>query len=192
MVRVRASGATILAVFQLPNPTTRTIGTARALGINPEQIYMNSVANVRPVIDGMIAALGAPYVNGIITVAYLKDPQDPRWRNDAAMKQYREIIAKYGGGLNGDDGQVLYGVAKAEAFVQALTRAGKNPTRASLMNAILSMNYPNKFLLPGVVQKTTKTDHFVISQMQLQRLNANTKLFVPFGRLIEGRPGRSR
>jgi len=192
MVRVRASGATILAVFQLPNPTTRTIGTARALGINPEQIYMNSVANVRPVIDGMIAALGAPYVNGIITIAYLKDPQDPRWRNDAAMKQYREIIAKYGGGLNGDDGQVLYGVAKAEAFVQALTRAGKNPTRASLMNAILSMNYPNKFLLPGVVQKTTKRDHFVISQMQLQRLNANTKLFVPFGRLIEGRPGRSR
>ena len=87
---------------------------------------------------------------------------------------------------------MLYGVAKAEAFVQALTRAGKNPTRASLMNAILSMNYPNKFLLPGVVQKTTKTDHFVISQMQLQRLNANTKLFVPFGRLIEGRPGRSR
>ena len=80
MVRVRASGATILAVFQLPNPTTRTIGTARALGINPEQIYMNSVANVRPVIDGMIAALQAPYVNGIITVAYLKDPQDPRWR----------------------------------------------------------------------------------------------------------------
>ena len=51
---------TILAVFQLPNPTTRTIGTARALGINLEQIYMNSVANVKPVIDGMIAALGAP------------------------------------------------------------------------------------------------------------------------------------
>jgi branched-chain amino acid transport system substrate-binding protein len=192
MVRVRASGATILAVFQLPNPTTRTIGTARALGINLEQIYMNSVANVRPVIDGMIAALGAPYVNGIITVGYLKDPQDPRWSNDPAMRQYREIIAKYGSGLNGNDGQVLYGVAKAEAFVQALSKAGKNPTRASLMNAVLSMNYPNKFLLPGVVQKTTKSDRFVISQMQLQRLNASTKLFVPFGRLIEGRPGRSR
>jgi len=59
MVRIRASGATILAVFQLPNPTTRTIGTAKALGINPEQIYMNSVANVKPVMDGMVAAIRA-------------------------------------------------------------------------------------------------------------------------------------
>ncbi len=50
-------------------------------------------------------------------------------------------------------------------------KAGKNPTRAGLMNALLSLNYANKFVLPGVVQKTSKTDHFVISQMQLQRFN---------------------
>ena len=56
------------------------------------------------------------------------------------------------------------------------------------MNALLSMNYPNKFLLPGMVQKTSKTDHFVISQMQLQRYNSTTRLWVPFGRLVEGRP----
>ena len=80
------------------------------------------------------------------------------------------------------------GVSKAEAFVQVLYRSGKNPTRASFMNALLSMNYPNKFLLPGMVQKTSRTDHFVISQMQLQRFNGNTKLWVPFGKLIEGRP----
>ena len=188
MTRIKASGATILAVFQLPNPTTRTIGTAKALGINPEQIYMNSVANVKPVMDGMGAALGAAYINGIITISYQKDPQSETWENDAAMKQYRAIIAKYGGGLNASDGQVYYGVAKAETFVQILYKAGKNLTRAGLMNAILSMNYPNKFLLPGMVQKTSKTDHYILSQMQLQRYNGSTKLWVPFGKLIEARP----
>lgn len=190
MVRVRASGATILVVFQLPTPTTRTIGTAKALGISPEQIYMNSVAAIKPVTDGMTAALGAPYVNGIISVAYFKDPQDQRWANDAAMKQYRDIIAKYGSGANANDPQVMYGVAKAESFVQILYKAGRNLTRAGLMNAVLGMNSPNKFLLPGVVQKTSKRDHFIISQMQLQRFNANTRLWVPFGRLVEGRPDR--
>jgi branched-chain amino acid transport system substrate-binding protein len=188
MTRIRASGATILAVFQLPNPTTRTIGTAKALGINPEQIYMNSVAAIKPVMDGMVTALGAPYVNGIITIAYAKDPQSETWANDAAMKQYRTIIAKYGGGLNADDPQVYYGVAKAETFVQVLYKAGRNPTRASLMSALLSMNYPNKFLLPGVVQKSSRTDRFIVSQMRLQRFNSTTKLWVPFGQLIEGRP----
>ena len=45
----------------------------------------------------------APYTNGIITIAYYKDPQDKKWDNDAAMKLYRTIIAKYGGGANAND-----------------------------------------------------------------------------------------
>ncbi len=56
------------------------------------------------------------------------------------------------------------------------------------MNAILNMNYKNPYLLPGVVQKTSRTDHFIVSQMQLQRYNSTTRLWVPFGNLIEGRP----
>jgi branched-chain amino acid transport system substrate-binding protein len=188
MTRVRASNAAILAVFQLPTPTVRTIATGKALGYNPEQIYMNSVAAIKPAMDGMVASAGAPYTNGIITIAYAKDPQDSKWDNDPAMKLYRTIIQKYGGGLNANDPQVYYGVAKAESFVQVLYRAGKNPTRAGLMKALLSMSYPNKFLLPGVVQKTSAKDHFIVSQMQLQRYNSTTRLWVPFGNLIEGRP----
>jgi branched-chain amino acid transport system substrate-binding protein len=188
MVRVRGSGATVLAVFQLPNPTARTIATGKAIGYNPEQIYMNSVAAIKPATDGMIGAAGAPYVNGILSVAYLKDPSSPRWNNDAAMKQYRTIMSRYGAGVNADDPQVFYGVAKAETFVQALYKAGKNLTRARLMNALLSLNATNKFALPGVVQKTSKTDHWIISQMQLQRFNSNTRVWAPVGKLVEGRP----
>jgi branched-chain amino acid transport system substrate-binding protein len=140
----------------------------------------------------MLASAGAPYVNGIITIGYAKDPQDPKWNNDAAMKQYRTIIQRYGGGATVNDPQVYYGVAKAEAFVQVLYKAGKNPTRASLMAALLSMNYPNKFLLPGVVQKSSRTDRFIVSQMQLQRFNASLRRWVPFGQLVEGRPSRGR
>jgi branched-chain amino acid transport system substrate-binding protein len=188
MVRVRSSGAAILAVFQLPTPTVRTVATGKALGYNPEQIYMNSVAAIKPAMDGMVASAGAPYTNGIITIAYAKDPQDSKWNSDAAMKQYRTIIAKYGGGLTANDPQVYYGVAKAATFVQLLYKAGKNLTRAGLQNAILTMNYKNPYLLPGVVQKTSRTDHFIVSQMQLQRYNSTTRLWVPFGNLIEGRP----
>ena len=73
--------------------------------------------------------------------------------------------------------------------MQALYKAGKNPTRASLMNALLSMNTTNRFALPGVVQKTSATDHWVISQMQLQRYNSGwTGTWVPIGSLVDGRP----
>ena len=53
------------------------------------------------------------------------------------------------------DGLYIYGVAKAYTFVQALKAAGPNPTRASLLKAVLNMNdKSNPFLLPGVVTKT--------------------------------------
>ena len=188
MSRIKASGAQVLAVFQLPTPTVRSVGTGKALGFNPEQIYINSVAAIKPAMDGMVASAGAPYTNGIITIAYYKDPQDSKWDNDAAMKLYRTIIAKYGAGANANDPQVMYGVAKGETFVQALYKAGKSPTRAGLMSALLSLDSANRFLLPGMKMKTSKTDHYVISQMQLQRYNSTTKLWVPFGELIEGRP----
>ena len=188
MTRIRASGAKIFAVFQLPTPTVRTLATGKALGFNPDQIYMNSVAAIKPAMDGAVASAGAAYVTGILSIAYGKDPQDPAWDNDPAMKLYRQIIAKYGGGANPNDQNVYYGVAKAETFVQLLYRSGANPTRESFMKALLSMNYANKFSLPGVIQRTSRTDHFIISQMQLQRFNGTTKLWSRTGKLVEGRP----
>ena len=95
MAKIKASGAQVFAVFQLPTPTVRSIATGKALGFNPDAIYMNSVANVKPAIDAMVASAGAAYTNGIITIAYPKDPQDARWANDPGMKLYRSIIAKY-------------------------------------------------------------------------------------------------
>ena len=55
------------------------------------------------------------------------------------------------------------------------------------MNALLTMNSTNKFALPGVKQKTSRTDHFIISQMQLIKYTHPD--WVRFGRIIEGRPG---
>jgi branched-chain amino acid transport system substrate-binding protein len=134
-----------------------------------------------------VNAAGAQYVNGSLSVAYLKDPSSPTWNNDAAMRQYRQIMQRYAPNANANDGLYFYGMAKAETFVQALYKAGKNPTRASLMNALLSINQTNKFLLPNVKQKTSRTDRFVISQMQLQRYTHPD--WVRFGSVVEGRPG---
>jgi branched-chain amino acid transport system substrate-binding protein len=189
MTRIRASGATILVIFQIPTPTVRTLATGKALGIRPEQIYINSVSAFRQPMDAATASAGADYTTGILSVAYLKDADSPRWDNDAAMRLYRQIVEKYLPGRNSRDGQIYYGVAKAEAFVQALTAAGKNPTRASFQAALNNMNAVNKFALPGVVQKTSGKDRFIISQMQLQRYQASGGgVWVPQGRLIEGRP----
>ena len=55
-----------------------------------------------------------------------------------------------------------YGVAVAHAFVQLMYKAGRNPTRASLMRAYRTWNEANPFLLPGNRQRTAGDDQLPI------------------------------
>ncbi len=61
------------ALRRLPTPTVRAIATGKALGFNPEQIYMNSVSAIKPRHGRRGGERpGAPYVNGI---AHRRVPQ---------------------------------------------------------------------------------------------------------------------
>ena len=68
---------------------------------------------------------------------------------------------------------------------RSLYKAGKNLTRARLMNALLSMNYPNKFLLPGVVQKTSSEGPLHRQPDAAPALQLDREAGSPFGKLIE-------
>jgi branched-chain amino acid transport system substrate-binding protein len=188
MVRIRQANAPVFVILATPTPTIQAYAFGNALGYKPDQIYLNSVSATTAFLNIAVARSSADYVNGSLSMAYVKDPSSPRFANDAAMKEYRAIMAKYAPSANANDGLYMYGVAKAETFVQAMYKAGKNPTRASYQAALNSMNAPNRFLLPGVVQKTGPNDRFMISQMQLQRFNGSTRIWTPVGRIVEGRP----
>jgi len=188
MVRIRQTNAPVFVILATPPFTIQAYAFGNALGYKPDQIYLNSVSATTAFLSVALARSSPDYVNGSLSMAYVKDPSSPRFNNDAAMKEYRAIMAKYAPSANANDGLYMYGVAKAETFVQAMYKAGKNPTRASYLAALSSMNAPNRFLLAGVVQKTGANDRFMISQMQLQRFNGSTRIWVPVGRLIEGRP----
>ena len=45
--------------------------------------------------------LAGSTVEGAVSITFLKDPSDAKWRNDTAMKLYRAIISKYAKGANG-------------------------------------------------------------------------------------------
>ena len=77
MARIRASGATIFVILATPTPTIRAYATGQALGFNPEQIYLNSVSATAAFLNIAVAYAGAAYVNGSLSVAYLKDPAEP-------------------------------------------------------------------------------------------------------------------
>ena len=91
------------------------------------------------------------------------------------MKLYRKILTHYAPGASADDSLYVYGMAVAWTAVDALKRAGKDLTRASLVTALDTFTSAgNPFLLPGIAVKTAGRDHFPIEQMLLQRWQGGT------------------
>jgi branched-chain amino acid transport system substrate-binding protein len=146
---------------------------------------VNSVSATDTFMGAAVQNSSPDTVNGSISVGYVKDPANPKYDNDPAMKLYKRLMAKYAPGVNANNGLYIYGMAKAYDTVMLLQKAGKNPTRARVMQLARSMNWVNPFLLPGVRVKTSKTDPFPISQMKL--IKYNNGLWNEQGDLIEGR-----
>lgn len=186
LLDLRRSGATTLMIFATPAKTIQTYATLPRIGWKPESIYLNSVSATDAFMTTAVRLAGAATVNGSISVEYLKDPANPQWDNDAGMKLFRQIMAKYLPEANAKDGLYLYGMAKAYTFEQAFRKAGKNPTRASLMKSVLNYNEKtNPFALPGVVTKTAGSDAFPISHMRMIRFNDGS--WRAIGQLLNGR-----
>jgi branched-chain amino acid transport system substrate-binding protein len=80
----------------------------------------------------------------------------------------------------------VYGMSAAHTFVEALKKAGKNPTRDSIMRAANHLNVRNDpFLLPGMSVRTGTGDHFPLDQAKLERYHNGH--WVAFGGLFRVR-----
>jgi branched-chain amino acid transport system substrate-binding protein len=172
IVRQRASGADTWVLLTTPTPTVRAIATARAINWKPDQIVINSVAATDTVMRAAEDRAGAAYINGSISTAYLKNPTNPKYRRDAAVRQYNQLMTKYGpSGANRADTFYYYGFAKGYDVVKLLYAAGKNPTRESIRQATQRMNWANPYMIKGVVTKTTRSDSFPLDQIKIVRYN---------------------
>lgn len=181
MARLRATGATVLVIVATPRFAVQAYAIANALRWSPAVIYTTSVAATDTFMQLAKSSGGGDLPERTYTVQYSKDPASPAWDNDAAMKLYKQVMAKYYPNGRVTDGLNLYGVAVAHEFVQLMYAAGRNPTRASLMRAYRNWNEPNPFLLPGNRQKTAGNDQLPIQCERIAKFTGQG--FVPVSKL---------
>jgi ABC-type branched-subunit amino acid transport system substrate-binding protein len=163
MARLKASGANVLVIFSLPGNTIRAYATATALRWTPDLVYTNSVSATDTFLTAAKAGGASDAIlNKTYTTQYLMDPANPVWANTPGMKLYKQVMETYYPKGRLTDGLNLYGMAVAHAFTQLLYKAGKNPTRASLMQAYRNWNEVHPFLIPGNKQKTSGNDQFPV------------------------------
>jgi branched-chain amino acid transport system substrate-binding protein len=182
VAKLKSSGANTFAIFATPQFAIQAYVYAEKLNWKPFVINnaVSSAANIM-----ILASEGGknPVVNGTVSVVFIKDPTDPKWKSDAAIKLYRQIMATYAKGANVSDVYHVYGMAVAFTLVEALKKAGKDLTRDGLIKAVDNLNIANNpFVLPGIVVKTGPNDHFPLNQVYLQQWSKGR--WTQFGSLL--------
>jgi len=171
VARLRASGADTFLIIAIPGPTITALVTAYRIGWRPT-LLVNSVGATDVWITAAQNSAGSPEaVNGIVTTTYLKDPAQPNYQKDPQVKFYKALMAKYLPNANVNNSQYYYGMAKAADFVQALYRAGKSPTRASLIRAVDNLTYKSPWVLPGANISTSPRSPFPMKYQKYARYN---------------------
>jgi branched-chain amino acid transport system substrate-binding protein len=184
IARLRASKANTLMLFATPLFAIKGYVGANRLGWRPT-IYVSSVA-ISPDIMKIARLAATPReVESSISIAFVKDPTSPVWKNDRTVKLYRSILARYMPGAKPLDVYNYYGMAVAYSMVDALSKAGANPTRDGLLRAATHLNETNPFLLPGIRIRTTPSDYYPMSKARFVRYRHG--LWVLFGKLVDAR-----
>ncbi|HEY8409530.1 MAG TPA: ABC transporter substrate-binding protein [Gaiellaceae bacterium] len=191
ILALKAKGADTFVIFATPSPTITALVTATKVGWKPTT-FINNVSANRLFL--LAAAGNGANVDGVISTSYVKSPTVNK--SDPGMQLASQIIGKYAPALQASfdrgDTNITYGLGVAWTFVYALGRAGKNPTRATLVKSLHNMNTSaNPFVLSGIkIQTSDKAGHrdnFPIEQEQFIKWQGGaTGDWQPFGKLLSG------
>ncbi len=184
IVNLKASGADLFVNISTPKFAAQAIKKNAEIGWKPLH-FLNSVSSS---IGATIKPAGFDASQGIISSAYIKDPTDPQWKDDAGMKTFNAFLDKYYPEANRTDAFVVYGYSVAQTMVYVLKNCGDDLTRANVMKQAASIKgLKEDGLLPGVKITTSATDFAPIEQLQLQKLEGET--WHLFGDIISAEVG---
>jgi branched-chain amino acid transport system substrate-binding protein len=180
IVTLQASGADVLFDNTTPKFAAQAIRKVYDVGWKPLH-FLTSVATS---VSAVLEPAGFEKSQGLITAAYLKDPNDPQWANDPAYKDWLAFMKRYYSDGNLGDSFNVYGYSVAQTLVQMLRQCEDNLTRENIMRQAAHLNLELPMLLPGIRVHTAPADFFPLKQVRLQRFQG--RQWVLFGEVIGG------
>jgi branched-chain amino acid transport system substrate-binding protein len=171
IIQLKDSGANVFFNVATPKFAAQAIRKAADIGWKPAQYMTNVSASVTSVMK----PAGFDNGQGIITAAYLKDPTDKRWDDDAEMKTWRAWMDKYMPGTNQGDANYVYAYSVSFLMQQTLAKCGDMLTHENVMKQAANFQKLRvPMLLPGITVSTSPTDYYPIQAVQLQRFKGET------------------
>ena len=178
IVKLKSSAADVLVIAATPKFAAQSIRKLAEIGWKP----MTFLSNVAVWVNSVMAPAGLEAGIGILSTAYVKDPDDPAWKDDAGVRAWREFMTTYVPEGDQHDANYVNAYNSAMALEAVLKACGEDLSTENILKqafAIKDLELP--MLLPGIRINTSPSDHVPVKQMQFMRFNG--KAWERFGEL---------
>jgi ABC-type branched-subunit amino acid transport system substrate-binding protein len=171
VIQLKDSGANVFFNISTPKFAAQAMRKAGDIGWKPAQ-YLNNVSSS---VASVMKPAGFDNVQGVLTAAYLMDPTDHQWDDNAEMKAWKEWMGKYNAGASLSDASNVFAYSVSTLMHETLKKCGDDLTRENLMKQAANFQkFPLKMALPGITVSTSPTDYYPVQAVQLQRFKGDT------------------
>ena len=179
IVTLKGSGADTLVEFATTKFGSQAIRKTYDIGWKP----LHFVAFLSSSVGAVLRPAGLEKAVGLISSAVLKDPSDPQWRDDPAVKGYMAWAKQWYPEGDLMDWINVLGYTSAQLMVEVLRQCGDDLTRENVLRQathIKDLQLP--MMLPGIKINTSPTDYLPVEQAQLIRFDGER--WVRFGDIV--------
>ena len=180
VLTAQGSGADVFAFWGIPKFSAMTIRKVFDIGWKPFYVVGNPASSVATA----LTPAGLDKSVGLVTSAYMKDPNDPQWENDQGYKDWRAFMAKYYPDGDIKDANVVYGYSQAQCLERVLTSCGNDLSRANIMDKAWNIDFHPPMFQPGVDFSVKPGDISGIKRLRLVRFDG--RAWIPFGEPVAG------
>ncbi len=166
ILTLQGSGADTFINITTPKFGAQAVRKAWDSGWKPLHIINNVSASV----GSVLTPAGLDKSVGLLTLQYYKDPNDPQWKDDPNMLEWRAFMGRYYRDGDPKDASNLYAYITAQTLVHVLKACGNDLTRENVMKqaaSIKALKLP--LMLPGMTLNTSPSDYFLVKQGQLAK-----------------------
>jgi branched-chain amino acid transport system substrate-binding protein len=184
VISMKAAGCDVFVNTAIPKFAAQAIRKAAEIQWKPLHI----LSSIGQSVGATLKPAGLENCNGLITDFYLKDPSDPKWKDDAGFKTWVAFMDKYLPGGDKTDGGYVAGHSLAAMTAQVLKQCGDELTRENVMKEAANIhNFTVPMLLPGIKVNTSPSDFAPVKQVQMAKFDG--KGWQLFGPLLTGAVG---
>ncbi|MBV9907693.1 MAG: ABC transporter substrate-binding protein [Hyphomicrobiales bacterium] len=179
VVTLQGSGADVFLIAATAKHAAQAIRKSADLDWNAARY----VSYVSTSIASVLKPAGTEKSKGLTSTLYNIDVNDPRWKDDPRVTEWRAFTTKYMSASEYAEPIAAYAFGAAATMVQVLKQCGNDLSRESIMKHAASLkDFQAPMLLPGIKINTSPTNYSPIRQLQLAAFNGEN--WEPVGEVL--------